>query len=297
MTVCAVFLFVQFAARAANEVAGVTAVASKVSNDYVRTRLADGTFKAETYAFGEGGHFGGAMQDDSVDGLKFIDVARVISVPLAEQNYVPDKDPKETKLLIMVYWGLTNADLDTKNSIGYQRLQVANEAYRDAVPNGSWGEGKTPDPNLTEQLNEGLELTALMNRQQDEADQRNAYMLGYDFGGPTGSQFQSGLNGIAQRHFKDDLVAEIEENRYFVVLMAYDFQMMWKQKKHRELWETRFSIRQRRNDFGRDLPTMAHYASRYFGQDSRGLLRTRVPEGRVDIGETKSLGEAEPPAK
>jgi len=38
-----------------------------------------------------------------------------------------------------------------------------------------------------------------------------------------------------------------------VVLMAYDFQLLWKEKKHKLLWETRFSIRQRHNDFDRQL--------------------------------------------
>jgi hypothetical protein len=84
---------------------------------------------------------------------------------------------------------------------------------------------------------------------------------------------------------RNDLVAEIEDNRYFVVLMAYDFQLMWKQKKHKLLWETRFSIREKQNQFDRALPQMAEYASRYFGQDSHGLLHTGVPDGKVELGD------------
>jgi hypothetical protein len=36
-------------------------------------------------------------------------VAQTIAVPLASQNYVPAKDPKSTRLMIMVYWGTTIA--------------------------------------------------------------------------------------------------------------------------------------------------------------------------------------------
>jgi hypothetical protein len=36
---------------------------------------------------------------------------------------------------------------------------------------------------------------------------------------------------------------------------------------------------------------MAQYASKYFGQDSHGLVRRDVPLGRVDIGRMESLGE------
>jgi hypothetical protein len=42
---------------------------------------------------------------------------------------------------------------------------------------------------------------------------------------------------------------------------------------------------------------MAQYASRYFGQDTHGLLRAQVLEGHVDVGEVKSLGEVAPPQK
>jgi hypothetical protein len=98
------------------------------------------------------------------------------------------------------------------------------------------------------------------------------------------------IDKTALKGRRDDLIAEIEDNRYFVVLMAYDFQMLWKQKKNKLLWETRFSIRERGNDFGKILPAVAQYASQYFGQDSKGLVRQPLPEGHVEVGEPRSLG-------
>jgi hypothetical protein len=77
--------------------------------------------------------------------------------------------------------------------------------------------------------------------------------------------------------------------------MAYDFQLMQKMKKHRLLWETRFSVRERHHAFNEDLPLMAKYASQFFGQDSRGLVHRELPFGRVDVGPVKSLGEADEP--
>ena len=67
--------------------------------------------------------------------------------------------------------------------------------------------------------------------------------------------------------------------------------MFLKEKKRVLLWETRFSIREKDHQFDRDLPAMARYASKYFGQDSHGLVRKEVPLGRVEIGDVKSLGE------
>jgi hypothetical protein len=51
------------------------------------------------------------------------------------------------------------------------------------------------------------------------------------------------------------------------------------------------SIRERRNDFGLALPAMAQEASRYFGQDSHGLIRERLHDTQVILGEPRVLGE------
>ena len=71
--------------------------------------------------------------------------------------------------------------------------------------------------------------------------------------------------------------------------MAYDFQLLWKEKKHKLLWETRFSVRENRNDFGKALPAMSQYASRYFGQDTHGLIRRPLQEN-INLGELRILG-------
>lgn len=83
----------------------------------------------------------------------------------------------------------------------------------------------------------------------------------------------------------------MEEQRYFVILMAYDFQLLAKEKKHKLVWETRFSIRQRHHDFAKDLASMSTYASRYFGQDTGGAIHKEIPLGTVEIGDLKSMGE------
>jgi hypothetical protein len=100
-----------------------------------------------------------------------------------------------------------------------------------------------------------------------------------------------------QKQVHSQMMDALESNRYFVILRAFDFQSSWKQKKLKLLWETRFSINQRRNAFDEALPLMAQYASQCFGQDSRGLLLARVSEGRVEVGDLKSLGEVNPPQK
>ncbi len=262
-----------------DDIKGITAVLSRVSEEYARSKLGDGSFQPESYSFGKGGNWGGAINDGTIDRLGFMDVARVIAKPLTEQKYFPATDPSKTKLLIMVYWGTTAAPDQPEEDPLYPII------------------GPLLQSGVGDEIATGLQLLALANRKRDLLDFKNAGILGYDASGLIGTEYGRYIAHTALGMEQRDQVAELEEPRYFVVLMAYDFQLMWKEKKHRLLWETRFSINERHNAFDKALPAMTQYASRLFGQDSKGLLRTRVLEGTVQVGEPKSLGEAEEPKK
>jgi hypothetical protein len=258
------------AAPSMDKVVGITAVCSRVSKDYVRTKLPDGSFQPEEYALGKGGRLDGSFRDPSFDNSRFIDIARAVTGPLAAQNYRPAKKPDTEKLLIMVYWGTTivpdpmsmsPAWTGLNNEIGPKTdVQQLGQLYTDDI-------------------------------MRNQIDKKNAMVLGYDSDGSAGS------DGISAALHRGELRAELEDSRYYVVLLAFDFQAFRTEKKHKLLWETRFSIQEARNLFDKALPVMTQYASAYFGQDSHGLVRTKVPEGKVLIGEPRSLGEVEEPQK
>jgi len=280
----------------------ITAVSARKSVGYVRVQLADGSYLPESYVFGPGGVWRGDMVDDTIDKLKFSDVAHMIAGPLASQNYVPSRNPNTTKLLIMVYWGTSNGQEHASESAAYENLNVTEASIRTAQmslgPPPTRRSATSVDPrtspnvqSLQDQETTEMAAVAAENRRRDEADVLNVNMLGYESWWEGTQKYE----GTPMRFLRQDLLDEIEEDRYFVVLMAYDFQLMQKMKKHRLLWETRFSVRERHHAFNEDLPLMAKYASQFFGQDSRGLVHRELPFGRVDVGPVKSLGEADEP--
>ena len=274
----------------------ITAVAAHVSEDYVRAKQPDGKFVPEAYTFGEGGIWKGAQTDATIDKLKFLDIARTIAGPLAEQNYVPGRDPEQLKFLILIYWGTTVGSGSPSSSVAYQNFQATQRpvvppppppSTQSAVAAAKGASDPPPDTGAGDAM---LALVGMENRDRDRNNARNAAMLGYDAAGLIGTDYGRTLAGTARGHQVQDLVEEIEENRYFVVLMAYDFPLLRKEKKHKLVWETRFSIRQRGNDFDQQLAAMAQYAARYFGKDSHGLVRKPLPETNVSLGEMKFLG-------
>jgi hypothetical protein len=266
----------------------ITAVSGRTSPDYVRSRQANGSFTPETYAFGNGGLWGGAMKDESFEKMTFLDVAHVIAQPLADKNYLPSRDPKNAKLLIMVYWGTTHGTEHASSSDAYTRMSALMGAeMHPPTPQAMASTGaKLKGTPASEGEMVALAAIEAENRIRDKDDALNAAMLGYDSWWFSVANYRDTPLDI----FRKEMLEELEANRYFVVLMAYDFQLMWKQKKHKLLWETRFSVRQRGHNFDQDLASMADAASKYFGQDSQGLVRTSVPFAHVDIGEVKSLG-------
>jgi hypothetical protein len=227
----------------------MTSVSARATDAYSREKLGDGSYAPETYAFGEGGYFRAPISDPTIDNLTFMDVARIVAGPLSAQNYVPTKDPKRARLLIMLYWGMTSGSRDPSSAAFNRNGQ------------DTWG----PDPT-----------------QGAMTDARNATILGYDNAG----SWDSRTGGFV----RPNSLADVQWNRYFVVLMAYDFQVLWKDKKHKLLWETRYSVRQQGNDFDKLLPAMTKYASQYFGQDTQGIVGRPLPVGNVEVGTPKSIG-------
>jgi hypothetical protein len=241
----------------------ITAVSSRVFSGYARKRLADGSFQPERYGFAIGGFLnrnalGLEMsatiftRDDTIDELGFAQIARMIEGPLAAQKFLPTHNPGTADLVIVVFWG---------RSIGTS-----------AHPGSMMSD-------------------TLYGPDQDRIDLQNAHLMGFDSEGVFGQGFLG--NSIAsamKKQLHSGVMAAIKEDRYYVILRAFDFQSAWKKRKLRLLWETRFSLSQRHHDFEKDLPGMAQAASPYFGQDSGGLVRKPIPLGRVDIGDVRSLG-------
>jgi hypothetical protein len=249
----------------------ITAVSSRVFNGYRRTTLADGSFRPETYGLAIGGFLSrspaalegpapASTRDGTIDYISFASIARAIEDPLAVQKYVPTGEPKTADLLIVVFWGRT---IGTNAFAGSGMSQT------------TWGVSR------------------------DKIDAQNARLLGFDAERVFDQGFDDPANMMSniRKQVYSGTIDAIEDDRYFIILQAFDFQSAWKQRKINLLWETRFSLSQRHHDFGKDLPRMAQVASQFFGQDSHGLINKEIPSGQVDVGQVKSLGEAEEPKK
>jgi hypothetical protein len=253
----------------------IEAVSSAVHNGYRRTMLPNGKFAPESYILSKGEFWFGEIADPTIESVSFPVIARQMAGALAQQNYLPASDPISAKLLIVINWGTTAAPEHLEMSRARAQLedmQGAASAGEQSVKNAQADPKHPKEANIDlKAAQNDLEGANLMvkaeNYMWDNIIQRNAMLLGYS----------SAWDPDLRRY------------RYFVVLLAYDFEALSKRKETKLLWETRFSISEHRNQFDKRLEAMASVAAGYFGEDTRGIVHRDVPTGRVIIGEVRSL--------
>jgi hypothetical protein len=276
-----------------------TAVYSQVGNGYRRTKGDGGTFKPEYYAIANGGLFPGTTRDHTMDRITYPQVAGLMAQFLAKENYFLAKDKKSAQLLLVLHWGKTLPF----NSANYGTALANAATGRANMIAAGGGPGSTPDVGAGPfGTNEGAAARAAesafeqdmliliqQNEARDRANESNARLLGYlrEINEHNGVQSLS-----AGRHYLEDLRADIEEERYYIVVSAYDFREATEKNNLKLMWVTRVSVRSPGHAFDKQAAAMLAAASRYFGQDSGRLLRQYTPEGRVEIGETEVLGIA-----
>lgn len=288
------------AASAANERI-VTAVFSRVSNGYHRTREADGSFKREYYALMPGHYYPGIGKDGSIDPVKFPQVAGLAAQLLATKNYWFAKDASQATLLLEVSWGKTiplgdgmyRANLDsfitTMNTLKAMTPAggLANAAQStDRGPDGALTSGGAALQAAKDAAEAALVEMQMFNDMRYKADEHNANLLGYTEEinyRENPSQFAGA--GTAYH----DLIDDIENERYYIIIAAYDFAAA-KAGKMERLWVTRVSVQAQGNRFNESAAYMLAKASKYFGQDSGRLIRQFDREGKVTLGELQVVG-------
>jgi len=263
-----------------------TAVYSRIGNGYRRERLADGRFRPEFYALGNGGKIAGTTTDPTMDRVGYPEVATMAMRLLAQKNYHYARNRAQAKLLVVVQWGCTLAP----NGTNY--AQLVSQFGAGLVAGTAQGMGSL-DAGMAEASEPGaqfaIETLLMENRARDEVNERNAQVLGYLDDLNDSNDIRRWAGG-GDRY--NDLIADVEESRYYLVISAYDFPELIKNQRKKLLWQTRASVRAPGNRFDDSMAAIMKSAAKYFGEDSGRLVRGEEQKRQAEMGELKFLGEA-----
>jgi hypothetical protein len=296
----------------------VTAVFSGTYNGYKRSTASDGSPEREYYALANGNFMPGASADASIDKIKFPQVAGLTAQFLALRNYHLAPDGKQAQFLLIITWGKTlpfNDATYRANSANFYNaanqaktaavnLKAAQEAAAQGGPSTRGADGAAGVEGIMNEVAQSELVAELFQMKMFEGSRRdanefNAKLLGYveeinrhD----TPAQFAGAGTAL------HDLNSDLENERYFFVISAYDFPTAAKTGQRKLLWATRVSIQAQGNKFNEAAGLMLSKASKYFGQNSGRLVQEFEREGKVNLGELKFIGvvpdpKSSPPAE
>jgi hypothetical protein len=292
--------------RADDEYSVLTSVFAKTAKDYKRQKGPDGKWVREYYAMVNAGAADGTVRDDAQSRVPFVAIATVLAQHLARQGYFPATDPAKVDFLLVVNWGRTmpfsdptyreglDNVMDTMNgfTLQNQNAQQARAAAAAAgVADNSSATGTIQDMEAQaaeSYLENAMIMQDMMNRSRNQSNLRTARLLGYmgDINEADGPQRYAG----GSRY--DDLIADIEEARYYIILSAYDFESTVREQKQKLQWVTRMSMRAPGNSFAEKAAAMIAYSSSRFGRDTDGLEQKLYPQYKVNLEDTRFLGMA-----
>ena len=311
-TVClAVLLLGGIAGFADDENAVLTSVFSKTEKSYKRGKDAEGKWVREYYAMSNGGPVEGTIKDNAQEKIKFVSIATVLAQHLARQGYFPATDPDKVDFLLVVNWGRTRPYEDATYRTGVDSVMTSMNRFATSSQSADIARA-TLAQQQQEQRGGGVSITAsaeemeamaarsqmesalltqsMLNRARDQDNAKTAHLLGYmgDINNADGIQRFAGGGRVY-----DDLIADIEEARYYIILSAYDFKSTVRDQKPKLRWVTRMSMRAPGNNFAEKAAAMIAYSASRFGQNTDGLERKLYPQYKVNLEDIRFLGVAD----
>jgi len=245
--------------------------------DFTAARETDSGPKEMTYHVYKGRHFGGYVKDKSLTKVTFDDIVKTLAPDFQDAKLVPAPTREEGDMLIVIHWGVTGVQESWTELMG-----------EDFGENG---------PELKEEEDSGdLDFDAIADAQYEQS-LRNQSNRSTEFGDGLNAE----LTGIQKALSKPNLTVseEIElrsllrAERYFIILMAFDWQKLQTEKKYHKLWSTRFSLDAGGVNFVEAYPALSRAAAPYLATDLSNLTKnkTHLGPGKVTTSELEILGE------
>lgn len=235
---------------------------------YLEQKEGDGDLKLETYHFFKGKHFGGNIRDSSIRQVPFQEVVDSLAKEMKARRFYPSSDKEKGDFLVVVHWGVTGIEesfdelFQNEPGSGDQ-----DSGFDDELDSGATFESSGPDDF------QSLDYGEATNSRKD-----NAALTGFDR-----ALNRRGL--MPQDEY--ELKSMLQDERYFIVLMAYDYQHLRAGEGFKLIWSTRFSLDAIGTNFEDAHFALSRGAANYFGTNLEGKLkttRTHLGTGDVDIG-------------
>jgi hypothetical protein len=248
------------------------AVKAFAIDEYTIDRARDESKKVQTYFITEGKYYPGNTDRPSMEKVGFMEIAQDLAFNLKRQNFFSETNQDKGDLLILVHYGVTDYDPD-----------YMEQRNIDSIDDFGFGDAINDNPLLVSAVREEFQAQLFDMQTTNEANARElgvkAQLLGMD-----------GLfNPMATDMEIHQLREMLEDERYFVVLNAFDLPL-FRQGEKKMLWSTRYSIRAGGKPFDQVIAELNVVAAEYFGKNMKGLnLKRSSDESNVKLGDVEVI--------
>lgn len=253
---------------------------AQASEEFIKARALDTSKKIQTYQFMKGNTHVGMTSDSSMKDIPFEGILHDLALNLRKQGFYMHKDKSQGDLLIIVHYGVTDVEIAYEEFMGY--TSEADMGLTDDILNAG-ADGAAIDMGTIDamtQLNFNLSSSNTTGTANRHSEGYKAQLLGLE------RAYSDKISSTEEYELKSMLA----EERYFIVLMAYDYPA-FKKGEAKLMWSTRYSIRTLGQSFGDAIQDLNFVAADYFGKNIQGLTKQRVTDdSRVEMGEIEVIG-------
>lgn len=252
---------------------------SEASESYNERKESESGAQYETYVFIEGKSYGAGFKDKSLKEPSFEEIVGTLAENMKDRNYYPSASPDQGDLLIVVHYGSTMVEQDLEELF----MLDATDPYADQA-----------DPETFTEVYSDMfdDISDLDDIARDNVAKHANSMDNRRLG------IGRALNRRNINKTEEfDLRVELEDERYFIIMMAYDYKKLRESKEKELLWTTRFSVPAIGTNFVDAYPALARAAREYYGTslEKYAKSRTHFGTGTVDIGDLETVGIEETP--
>jgi Pyruvate/2-oxoacid:ferredoxin oxidoreductase gamma subunit len=284
-------------------------VVAEADPSYTGKKFADAKPRPEHYIFMQGRYYEGATVDRSLEKMPFRRIAEHLAQELAKQQYLPTSDPAAADLLLVVHWGTTLRHISTQEAMGRtsNTTDTSNSAAGIARQIAEHNERALPgqeeaqlssvtgfeSKGMLDDVDRQLAADALEQAADGVASEMsrrsNVALLGY------GSELtRLGRDRWGNDPLERTLRADLESERYFIIVKAYDLkETVPAGRTRRAVWTLHLNMSSPGNNFRTALAQMSATAVNFVGRstDTVRTVRPHQREGTVKIAPFVILGE------
>ena len=247
------------------------AIKAFATDEYTIDRARDESKKVQTYHIMEGKYFPGNTDRPSMEEVGFMDIAQDLAHNMKKNNFFSETNQDKGDLLILVHYGVTDHQADYMELFGVDSID-------------DFGFETINDDELFEAAYREEFQADVFNMQT--VNESNAQQLGHTARLLGMEEIFSSAATDMQVH---EMRAMLEQERFFIVLQAYDLPLYRKGEK-KVVWTTRYSMAAKGKNFGQSLAEMNFVAGEYFGENRKGInLKRSTDNSDVEVGDVEVI--------